>query len=188
MTDTFSAAKARIAAELAKGKPVIVALEGGAATGKSTLGEQLAEYFQAPLIPMDDFFLPLSLRTEERFAQPGGNIHYERFDEQVARSIRKNEKINYQVFDCSVGDFSGEREIFPCQLLIVEGVYSLHPAYRDIYSLCFFLKTAPETQDRRLRARGEWLYERFQSLWLPLEKAYFEAENPERICDLILET
>ena len=188
MTDVFAAAKKRIEEELKKGTPVILALEGGAATGKSTLGKQLADEFQAPLISMDDFFLPLALRTEARFSQPGGNIHYERFHDQVAQAIRKNEGIRYQVFDCGIGDYAGIREIAPCPLLIVEGVYSLHPAYRDIYSLRFFLKTTPETQDARLHARGEWLYDRFQSLWLPLESAYFGAEDLEKGCDLVLET
>ena len=188
MMDVFSQAKERIEAALKNGKPVVVALEGGAATGKSTLGRQLAECFSAPLISMDDFFLPLSLRTEERFSQPGGNIHSERFNAQVAEAIRRNETIRYQIFDCSIGDYNGQREIAPCPLLIVEGVYSLHPAYQDIYTLRFFLKTAPETQDGRLRDRGEWLYDRFQSLWLPLEKAYFEARNIEGLCDLVLET
>ena len=61
MTDVFAAAKKRIEEELKKGTPVILALEGGAATGKSTLGKQLADEFQAPLISMDDFFLPEGL-------------------------------------------------------------------------------------------------------------------------------
>ena len=73
-------------------------------------------------------------------------------------------------------------------MIIVEGVYSLHPLYRDMYTLRFFLKTAPETQDARLRARGEWLYDRFQRDWLPMERAYFRAFQPEKSCDLILNT
>ena len=188
MMDVFSLAKERIQTELQKGKRVVVALEGGAATGKSTLGKQLAAYFSAPLISMDDFFLPLPLRTEERFSQPGGNIHYERFGDEVVDAIRKKDTIRYRIFDCSIGDYNGQREIAPCPLLIVEGVYSLHPAYEDMYSLRFFLKTSPETQDGRLRERGEWLYDRFQAHWLPLERAYFEARDIESLCDLVLET
>ena len=32
---------------------------------------------------MDDFFLPMELRTAERLEEPGGNVHYERFSAEV---------------------------------------------------------------------------------------------------------
>ena len=67
--------------------PVLVALEGGSASGKSTLGAELAEQLGATLIHMDDFFLPLELRTAERFAQPGGNVHWERVLAEVLQPL-----------------------------------------------------------------------------------------------------
>ena len=42
--------------------------------------------------------------------------------------------------------------------------------------------------DARLRARGEDMYRRFQSIWLPLERAYFSAEDWEALCDEVIET
>ena len=53
----------------------VIALDGRAAAGKSTLAAALAETLQAAVSHMDDFFLPLALRTPQRLAQPGGNIH-----------------------------------------------------------------------------------------------------------------
>ena len=59
----------------------ILAIDGRAAAGKTTLANLLQEYFDGAVIHMDDFFLPLELRTKERYATPGGNVHYERFNE-----------------------------------------------------------------------------------------------------------
>ena len=174
--------------KLTEKSPLIVALEGGAATGKTTLAAQLAKHFQAPVISMDEFFLPPSLRTPARFSEPGGNIHYERFDEEVAAPLRAGNAFSYRIFDCSQMDFHGEKHIALCPLILVEGVYSLHPRYRDIYDLRLFLKTDPQIQNARLKERGEWLYGRFQKDWLPMEKMYFDAFQPEKICDAILTT
>ena len=67
----------------ASDSPFIIAIDGRAASGKSTLAQQLGELLDADVIHMDDFFLPPSLRTKERLSEPGGNVHYERFAEEV---------------------------------------------------------------------------------------------------------
>lgn len=186
--DALSRAIALIDEALAKGQPVILALEGGAASGKTTLAEQLSLHYKAPVIHMDDFFLSPEMRTAERFAQPGGNIHFERFEAQVADPIRRGEGFSYEIFDCCEGRIVGKRKIEKCPLLLVEGVYSLHPCYQDIYTHRIFLRTSQEIQNVRLKARGEWLYQRFQTVWLPLERDYFQHYQIENYCDLTLDT
>lgn len=187
MSAALEAACALIGEKLFRG-PLVVAIEGGAATGKSTLASQLARRFDAPVIPMDDFFLPPDLRTGERLAERGGNIHYERFDLQVAQPLREHRTAVYDVYDCHADRIIGQRRVEPGPLTIVEGVYSLHPRYRDVMNLRILLQTSPETQDKRLRARGPWLYRSFRDVWLPLERAYFEAEDFPALCDAVLAT
>ena len=167
---------------------VILALEGGAASGKTTLADQLSRHYAAPVIHMDDFFLPPQMRTQARFEIPGGNIHSERFNVQVAEPLRRDIPFSYDVFDCSKGQMDGKRTVGWDKLIIVEGVYSLHPLYRDIYTHGFFLRIDPALQERRLQARGEWLYQRFRSLWLPLERAYFTVCRPDACCQLLLDS
>ena len=87
MQDKISLLMERINALKAEKTPVLVALEGGSASGKSTLGAQLAQAMGATLVHMDDFFLPVELRTPERFAQPGGNVHWERVKAEVLQPL-----------------------------------------------------------------------------------------------------
>ena len=184
----FLQAREMMQAQLAREGRVVAALEGGAATGKTTLAGQLAEAFQAPVIPMDDFFLPPALRTAARLALPGGNIDSDRFNAQIAEKIRAGAPIAYQPYDCHQDRLLPERRLPPCPVLLVEGVYSLHPLYRDIYTLRLLVTAAPETQDARLRGRGAALYRRFQQEWLPMERAYFASEDFPALCQAVLET
>ena len=59
------------------------------------------------IIHMDDFFLPPKLRTEARLNEPGGNVHYERFMEEVVMKLRSEECFEYRIFDCHVMDYTG---------------------------------------------------------------------------------
>lgn len=49
----------------------VIAMDGRAAAGKTTLAEELAVTLGGAVVHMDDFFLPGELRTPERLAAPG---------------------------------------------------------------------------------------------------------------------
>ena len=167
--------------------PFVIALDGPAASGKTTLAEMLAVLLPADVIHMDDFFLPIPLRTPERFAQPGGNVHYERFCEEVLPKLRQPDGFSDQRFDCSHMDFRGERTVRTARFRIVEGSYSTHPALGDYADLVVFSAVDPEEQMARiLRRNGQEKAERFRREWIPMEEAYFAAcqtrENADIVC------
>lgn len=166
-------------------RPCVIALDGPAASGKTTLAEMLKTLLPADVIHMDDFFLPISLRTPERFAQPGGNVHYERFQEEVLPRLRSPECFSYRRFDCSVMDFRGERAVGMQPFRIVEGSYSTHPALGRYADITIFSQAEPEEQMARiLRRSGPEKAERFRREWIPLEEAYFSAYDIREQADL----
>lgn len=168
-------------------KPFLVAIDGGSASGKSTLGAALAEELQATLIHMDDFFLPMEMRTEERFAQPGGNVHWERVRAEVLEPIRQGKKPEYGVFDCSVMAVNKTVRAEVRDVVIVEGAYSLHPMLREYYDLRVLVEVEESVQKERiLRRNGEQMLRRFLTEWIPLEKAYFAACRVKDCCHIIL--
>ena len=170
-----------------KKTPVLVALEGGSASGKSTLGQQLAQALDATLVHMDDFFLPLELRTPARFAQPGGNVHWERVLEQVLRPLSSGEAAEYGVFDCSVMAVNRTVREDIRDVVIVEGAYSLHPMLRDFFDLRVLVEVDDATQKARILHRnGQRMLQRFVNEWIPLERAYFEACAVRDCCHIIL--
>lgn len=171
----------------AKGSAVI-ALDGRAAAGKTTLAAALAERLNADVIHMDDFFLPPELRTPERLSQPGGNVHYERFSAEVAEGILGGKPFEYSVFDCSVMRISGKKIAAPEGVTIVEGAYALHPQIPDIYDVRVFVTAPLEVRlERILRRNGSEKLEVFRRKWIPLEEAYFSAYGIENKCDITVE-
>ena len=160
---------------LTEGKvPLTVVIEGGSASGKTTLAETLATVYDCNVIHMDDFFLRPEQRTSQRLGELGGNIDRERFTEEIIVPLQKNECIQYRPFDCSVQAL-GETVTLPQKnLTIVEGAYSMHTAFGRYYGLAFFLDIAPEYQRERILKRNSPNFaKRFFEEWIPLENKYF---------------
>lgn len=174
--------------ELLQQKPnAVICIEGRAASGKTTAAALLSELFDAQIVHMDDFFLPPALRTPERLQEDGGNVHYERFLEEVTNPLRQNRPFSYRIFDCGVMDYAGEAAIDPARPVIIEGAYSMHPYLGDACDLRIFSDVSPETQEARiLRRNGEEMLRRFRTEWIPMEEQYFSTYAIRSSCDLIL--
>lgn len=172
----------RIDKLLARGDAV-VAIEGGSASGKSTLAGILQEVYDCNLLHMDDFFLRPEQRTPARLAEVGGNLDRERFFDEVVRPLGRREEIRYRRFDCSSQALGEPITIAPKKLTVVEGVYAMHPAFGEYYSLSVFLDIDPARQkDRILKRNGLPLANRFFEEWIPLENRYFSQMQIRSRC------
>lgn len=168
----------RIDRRLAEGGCALCVIDGMCGAGKTTLAEALACRYDAPVIHMDDFFLPFSMRTPQRLDTPGGNVHHERFLVQVVEGLRTGADFAYQRFDCGSGDLT-EIVCPAARVRIVEGSYSLHPAFQqawaDLQAVTVFLSVDGQEQLRRIARRAPEKYQAFVDRWIPLEKKYFQA-------------
>lgn len=172
---------------LQKGR-ITIAIDGPCASGKTTLANYLSDKIDAQVIHMDDFFLPFDMRTEKRLSQAGGNVHYERFADEVVNVIKNGKSFKYGVFDCHTGNVINSEPISPLKNIIIEGSYSLHPEISDdIYDLKIFLEVDGETQlERILNRNGAEALKVFKSKWIPLENKYFEEFDIKSKCDIVL--
>ena len=169
-----------------KSNPVI-AIDGCCASGKTTLARKIAEEIGAQVIHTDDFFLPFEMRSAERLATAGGNIHYERFFDEVINGIKSGKPFEYRIFSCKTGNYGGTKTVDPKKLVIIEGAYSLRPEFADIYDYKIFMTVDEKIQlDRILKRNGKDALEIFKSKWIPLENRYFEFFNIEKQCDIVI--
>lgn len=165
----------------------VIAIDGMCAAGKTTLAAKLAEEFGAQIIHMDDFFLPPEMRTVERLSQPGGNIHHERFSEEVVSGLLSGSEFAYRAFCCRTGEFAQIKPVQPSTPIIIEGSYALHPLIPDICDLKIFLEINPETQLERILCRnGKEALEVFKSKWIPMENLYFDTFDIRNKCDFVI--
>ncbi len=162
----------------------VIAIDGTCASGKTTLAQKLADEFNIRVIHMDDFFLPYDLRTAERLAQAGGNVHYERFIDEVAENIINNRDFKYRIFSCKEGRYTGTKSILANRPIITEGAYTLHPEIPDIYDFKIFSDTDLKTRLERIEKRnGKEALAVFESKWIPMENLYFETYSIKEKCD-----
>lgn len=153
----------------------IVAIDGMSASGKTTLGNDLHNHFSdSTLFHMDDYFLQPHQRTTERLLTPGGGVDYERFHQDVISRLHHPDGCNYQRFNCQTQTLEKLQKVTPKSLVIIEGAYSQHPYFGDIYDIRIFCEINQVEQKARILKRdgkAKWL--RFESEWIPREHAYF---------------
>lgn len=165
----------------------IIAIDGRAASGKSTIADDLKLILNGSIVHMDDFFLPPELRTEERFSEAGGNIHYERFKLKVLPFLRDTDSFSYLTFDCQKRDYGNHRFVENSKWRIVEGAYSHHPYFGEYADVRVFSDICPEKQMERIQKRdGEWMAERFRTEWIPLEEKYYDYYQIKKRSDVVI--
>lgn len=167
--------------------PSIITIDGRCASGKSTMASMLSEIAGASVVHMDDFFLPSELRTAERLAQPGGNVHYERFGAEVLPQLKKNGAFNYRRFDCSRMQLGESSEVEDSFFRIVEGAYCNHPSFGEYADLKVFSDVEEEEQLRRIAKRdGEESLSMFKERWIPMEEKYLTTYRIKESADIIV--
>jgi uridine kinase len=165
---------------------VIVAIDGYCTSGKTTLAAQLAQVYDCNLFHLDDYFLRPEQRTAERYAEVGGNVDYERFQEEVLLPLRAGQAFSYRPFDCKTFTLSEPVSIQPKKLNIIEGSYSHHPYFGDPYDLKIFLSITPELQRERVLQRPAFLHQPFFEKWIPMENRYFKVFDIPSKSDILI--
>ena len=163
--------------KLSRGK-VVVAIDGRAGGGKTTLAEGIADRFCGRIVHMDHFFLPPEKRTPERLDFPGGNFDRERFLEEVAPRLRDSYP-EYKAYDCHTNQYYSVK-LLNQPLTIVEGTYSLHPELEHLYDLKIFVDVPPKVQQERITERDGDYAQVFFDKWIPLEEKYFSSFEIEK--------
>lgn len=161
-----------------------IAIDGLPVSGKSTLGDRMAEAIGAQVIYLDDFVRPESewrgmIAPEFPFAY----IRYAAFLE-AAKTLIQTGECRYFPYDWRKGKTSSEPRVLRATgPVIVEGVSALHPELAPLYNLRFWVESdAASVLDASLqRGVGDWAKE-WRELFLPSVALYL-ATDPEARAD-----
>lgn len=166
---------------------IIIAIDGNSGAGKSTLAKNIEAHFDCNVFHMDDFFLSLELKTDERLKEIGGNVDYVRFRHEVADRLIEGSNFEYRVYNCRTLSFDRTVYVKEKRLNIVEGVYSMHPTLIDIYDYKIFLSIDyGEQLERIMKRSGVALTEKFKEIWIPMENRYFIEMKIKEKSDLMI--
>ena len=168
---------------------VVLAIDGMAASGKSTAAKYISLLFDAPVIHTDHFFLPPHMRIKNRMDEPGGNLHRERFFTDVVEKLALREDFEYRIFDCSKNILGQSVKISYSKVVIVEGAYSLHPDFGNYATVKVCMTIGSQTQSHRIMKRnGAIMHKKFLTEWIPLENRYLKHFAISENCDLTIDT
>ena len=172
-----------------KKSPLLVAIDGRCGSGKTTLAHKLHETCGGNLFHMDEFYLRIEQRTPERYAEPGGNVDYERFLEELLSPVLSGDEFSYRPFDISTWSLGERKQVSPHTINIIEGSYSLHPTLNKLYDIKVFLDIGKDEQmNRIIKRNGERWAMDFRDKWIPLEELYFSAYSVHELCDFVWNT
>lgn len=190
MENAFHILHSRIKQLLSTKGRALIAIDGMAASGKTTLCEALREKIPGcHIVHMDDFTLPFEKRSDGYFNRLLTNADTDRFLDEVMTPLLAGKSPAYSPYRChpEPGFLSPVTIPEDWRCVIVEGAYCLHPQLFDLYDLRALMMVTPETQRARiLRRNGETQLARFESLWIPMENRHIEAHGLTKRCDLLL--
>ena len=164
--------------------PLVVAIDGHGAAGKSTIAAAVAAGTGAALVHTDDFFIypPGPAPAPPRLA---GYYDWRRLRAEALMPLRALRAASFRRFDWERGSgLAGTVAVEPRDLIVVEGVFSAAPELSDLVDRAVFVDTPEPERLRRLHLRvapEEWDDE-----WLTAERAYFELTRTPSSFDLVV--
>ena len=168
---------------LGKKGSLLVAVDGLCCAGKTSFASELADCLGARVFHTDDFYVPSGRRS----GAPGGNIDVPRLLSEILLPLKNGRDIVYRGYDCASESFGPAVKVGFPEAAVVEGTYSLLPALRGFYDIKIFMEIDPEEQTRRLSRREDAeSLKRFEAVWLPRERYYFEKCRPRLASDFII--
>lgn len=183
-------------------RPVVVALDGGSGSGKSTISAKLAKLTLMALVPLDDFYQTRVPETEwprksvvERL---NGVFEWDRVRHEAIEPLVRGEPGRWRAFDFTQGlgadgTYSLKDEfieIAPAPTILIEGAYSASPFLRDLIDLAVIVDVPVNERHERVAKREQGaddVLAAWHAIWDDVERYYFEQVCPPRSFDLIVQ-
>jgi uridine kinase len=176
------------------GSPLVIAIDGHGAAGKSTIAGIAAAATGATLLHTDDFFAGPAqpgpaggaISGPHQAEQALGRYYeWRRLRAQALEPLRERRGVSFRRFDWDRGrGLNGTVCAAPSDLIMLEGVFSAAPVLSDLVSRSVLVET-PETE-RLARLRGRIPPDEWDDSWLAAERAYFSLVRPRSSFQLVL--
>lgn len=154
----------------------LVCIDGPAASGKTTLAQEVQDQTSCRVIHMDDLYDGWD-GLSAGCTQLSG----------VLRSLALGRRGTYRHYDWQRGAYSHEVAVEPAELIVIEGVGAGCAAVRDLITVLVWVE-ADEAQ-RRMRgaSRTPPFVDRWEE-WAASERQHFDADATRGSADLVIRT
>jgi para-aminobenzoate synthetase len=182
-------------------KPLIMAIDGGSGSGKTTIAKEIAMAFNAVIIPLDDFFsanIPDSQWDDFTINEKLSKVFdWKRLRKTVLEPLLSEKQASWQAFDFESGLQTGgtykmKQEFItrkPADIIVLEGAYSSSPEIADLLSLTVLLDVPVAKRHSRLEKREEAnpaFLRQWRQRWDAVERYYFNEIRPKNSFDILI--
>lgn len=182
-------------AKLALGRatPLLAALDGRSAVGKSTLASRIAAETGAAVIDCDDFYSGGTGAEWDAMtpAQKAAHCIDWRRQRPVLEALSAGRPAIWHSYDWHADDdrlLGTPTQCEPAPIVILEGVYSARPELADLLDLRVLIEAPPALRrDRLVLREGKDFRTDWNDRWTEAEDWYFSRVMPPETFDLVLE-
>ncbi len=152
---------------------IVVLVDGGAASGKTTLASELAYALKAQLLCMDEFY-------------PGwGGLEV---GSAMVRSMVLDEtKPGWRRYDWRKKKPAEFHRINPKKHIVIEGSGALSAANRELATFGIWIDLAADIRKRRKQTRDGGLHLEHWDRWAMQEARFFARERPDQLADAVVD-
>lgn len=165
------------------GSTHIIAIDGRAGAGKTTLANELALALSlkrdVTVIHLDEIYAGWELALTETLTK---SLSY------IVSSLAAERAATVPIFNWHFHEFDSDREISPCDLVIIEGVGSAQRIVREMATASIWIEIDPQTGLERVLNRDGVAIETQMKLWQIREEAHFGMDKTRENADFILST
>ena len=166
-------------------RPLLVAIDGHSAAGKSTLAATLQNLLEASgpdkvtVVHMDDFYrvtpepLRATLSPEEGYES---YYDWQRLQAEVLEPLASGKTSRYRRYNWETGAPCETSEVEPEGVILIEGCYSSRPELRPYYHVILYVDAPESLRMTRQKERTDdaaWV-----ARWDAAERYYFSKHPP----------
>src|SRR5260221_12604587 len=180
--------------------PILVALDGGSGTGKSTLASTLKERLDCVIVQSDDFFaanIPdwewdmRSIPERARDVLDWQRLRTEAIEPLLASKTAKWHPFDFATGLLADGTYGMSKEYVekePAPVIILEGAYSSSPILSDLIDFKVLIDVPVIERHQRIDKREEdkQFLQRWHILWDAVEEYYFSEVMPRSSFNLFI--
>jgi uridine kinase len=164
--------------------PVIVAIDGMSAAGKSTLAAEIKERRDVAIVHGDDFYRVMDDTARFELSPQAGYEQYfdwQRLLSEALSALRQNRTASFRRYDWTSGQLGERVNVGPSPVVVVEGVYTMRPELSSMFDMTVWLDTSDELRAERRSRRDdppEWV-----DRWDRAERYYISTFQPQLQAD-----
>jgi uridine kinase len=166
-------------------EPILVAVAGAGAAGKSTLAraiQQLAPN-EVTVVELDDFYRPSFSHPPD--GELGARFEWRRLREQVLEPLHAGHAAHYQRYDWDNDEMGAWVDVPAHGIAIVEGIYPSRAELSHFYDFVIWVDAPAGLRlQRGIERDGEEARERWLTEWMPDEEAFIAQDDPAGRADI----